>query len=463
MSLTKHSKKFSAVILAAGEGVRMRSKTPKVLHRAAGLPLIEWVLDAVRSAGIQQVCLVLGKGKDHVEEFLCSKSLFRNVKIVHQKRQLGSAHALLQAEGFLKKSHLGSCIVLCGDTPLVHASTLQKLSEMHDRQKAAATVLSAQVDNPFGYGRIIRNPAGAVCGIVEERDGSVEERSIQEINSGIYCFNVPMILNALKKIKPNNKKKEYYLTDAIHIIKHADRKVCAYCTDNASEVAGINNRVQLAQVEKILRRSVIEDIMRAGVTVMDPDNTYVDQGVSIGKDTVIFPGTLLTGSTQVGRSCLIGPYTVLKDATVEDEVCITASHVYSSVIRRKTKIGPYAHIRPDCDIGPDVKIGNFVEVKKSRLRRGTKAGHLAYLGNADISEKVNIGAGAITCNYDGKHKYETVIGKEAFIGTNTSMVAPLTIGEKSFIAAGSTITDHVPSKKLAIARSRQVIKERKKQ
>lgn len=454
--------KFSAVILAAGEGIRMFSETPKVLHTVGGVPIIERVLEAVRNAGVRRICVVLGHGKSSIQKFIKSNSLFSRVTIVYQHKQRGSAHAFSQAKKFVSRKDTPHCLVLCGDTPLIQASTLHNLMELHIQQNAAATILSAHCEDPFGYGRIVRDRTGSVTSIIEEKDASRQEKKINEINSGMYCFRTADTTAAVAKIQPNNAKKEYYLTDAVRLIREEGGYITAYGTDDFNQIMGINDRVQLAQAENALRCSIIYNLMRSGVTITDPGNTYVEPTVKIGNDTILLPGVILQGSTAIGRSCVIGPYSYLKDAVIEDDVTVNSSYVFGSRIRKKTTIGPYARVRPGCTIGPEAKIGNFVEVKASRIEQGVKAGHLAYLGDAHISRKVNIGAGTIICNYDGVRKYKTEIGEEAFIGSNASLVAPVRIGKKALIAAGSTITDNVAPNKLAIARCRQVVKNRKK-
>ncbi|MFH1379221.1 MAG: bifunctional UDP-N-acetylglucosamine diphosphorylase/glucosamine-1-phosphate N-acetyltransferase GlmU [bacterium] len=462
MKTASMGNKFYAVVLAAGEGVRMCSETPKVLHTVAGIPMIERVLNAVRNTGVQKVCIVLGHGKDRIEHHIKSHKDFSHVDIVHQKKQLGSADAFAQARRIINRKNIHHCLVLCGDTPLIEKSELINLMRMHLAKHASATILSAQCENPFGYGRIKREASGAVAAIIEEKDATESEKKISEINSGMYCFKLSDVLRVLPRIRPNNVKKEYYLTDAIQLIRQEGKDVHACCIDDYSRIMGINDRIQLAQAEDVLRYSVLYARMRSGVTIIDPSSTYVDETVKIDRDTILHPGVMLKGQTNIGKSCVIGPQSFIQNSHIAHHVTVRSSYVIDSHIKSRTSIGPFAHVRPGSSIGPGVKIGNFVEVKNTTIGEAVKAGHLAYLGDADIKKKVNIGAGTIICNYDGVSKHKTRIGEAAFIGSNVSLVAPVRIGKNSLVAAGSTITENIPSGKLAFARSRQVIKNKKK-
>ncbi|MBD3272685.1 MAG: bifunctional UDP-N-acetylglucosamine diphosphorylase/glucosamine-1-phosphate N-acetyltransferase GlmU [Elusimicrobia bacterium] len=458
MKKNLYANRFAAVVLAGGEGVRMHSETPKVLHQLAHKPIIEWVLNAVSCTAIHSIILVIGNSRERIRQFVKTLPVARYVHYAIQKQQRGSAHALLQAMPALRRSGRHHCLVVCGDTPLLDAETLGDIMTHHIDHRNAATLLSTHMSNPFGYGRIVRNLKSEMVSVVEERDASPEQRALTEINTGVYCFETSVLARLLKKVKPNNVKKEYYLTDVIDLIRQTGGRVDALCKPDSEQFMGINTRVQLAQAYAVLRKKLINRIMHNGVTVIDPETVYIDPEVTVGSDTIIYPGVHCRGKTHIGSRCSIGPNTLITDSVVESGVSIRSSYIYASRIRAHTAIGPFAHVRPGSDIGPEVKIGNFVEVKQSRLRTGVKAGHLAYLGDADVHEKVNVGAGVITCNYDGRQKHKTVIGKQCFVGTNVSLVAPVTLGNNSFIAAGSTITDHVPAKKLAIARSRQINK-----
>ncbi len=446
------------VVLAAGQGTRMKSSLPKVLHKVCGKELISHVIDCVNAAAkLQKLIVVVGNGSEivikHIEKY-------GNTDYVFQEKRLGSAHALLQAEEKLKNFD-GQLIVMCGDTPLVKARTIKELLRWHIRMGNSATVLSGRVKNPFGYGRIIRNADGLFTEIVEEKSATEEQKKTNEINSGIYCFDLKVLWNALKKVDNKNNKKEYYLTDVISILNGDGYKTGAVCLANEEEILGVNDRVQLAEAAAIMKREINIEHMINGVTVVDPESTYIDKDVIIGQDTIIKPNTHIEGKTKIGKNCVIGPDTTITDSKTEDNVLITCSYVENSQIKKNVKIGPYAHIRPESILKENVKVGNFSEVKKSVVGEGSKVNHLSYIGDARVGKNVNIGAGTITCNYDGKNKFKTVINDEVFVGSNVNLVAPVTIGKKVLIAAGSTITDDVLPNKLTIARARQITKVRK--
>lgn len=445
------------VILGAGEGTRMKSCLPKVLHKAAGKELISHVIDCLNNAvKMQKLVVVVGSGSDLVIEYLKQY----NADHVLQKERLGSAHALLCAKNKLKNLD-GQLIVMCGDTPLVKSSTIKDLLKYHIKNKNSATVLSGMVNNPFGYGRIVRDSNGAVICIVEEKSATKEEKEIKEINSGIYCFDLKVLWKALNKVDNKNNKKEYYLTDVIEILNKDGYKTDAVALTDEEEILGVNNRVQLAVAEKILRERKNTELMENGVTVVDPKTTYIDSDVVIEQDTVIKPNTFIEGKTKIGKNCVIGPDTTITNCLIKENVFITYSYIEESEIENGVKIGPFAHIRPKSVLKENVKVGNFSEVKKSVVGYGSKVNHLSYIGDAIIGKNVNIGAGTITCNYDGKNKFQTVINDEVFVGSNVNLVAPVNIGKKVLIAAGSTITDDVLPNKLTIARARQIVKVRK--
>jgi bifunctional UDP-N-acetylglucosamine pyrophosphorylase/glucosamine-1-phosphate N-acetyltransferase len=434
-------KNIAVVILAAGEGTRMKSATAKVLHTVAGRSMIEWVVSAAAGLKPVKTVVVLGNCSQAVEKALCGKSVLVSL----QKKRLGTAHALLQAAKHLK-NFKGDVLVICGDTPLVTSETLNKLVSAHGAGGNAATILSAQAPNPFGYGRINRQNNGEVLGIVEEKDCTTQQRCINEINSGMYCFSSPLIWQVLSKIKNKNAKKEYYLTDAIEILRAGGERVDAQMLASIDEIMGINDRAGLADAEKLARKKILHGLMLNGVTVENPETTTVGADVKMGADTVIRSGCVITGKCSIGANCDIGPYAVMNDAII-GEAC---------------KVGPFAHLRPGTVLKTGAKVGNFCEVKKSVVGIGSKVNHLSYIGDATLGNNVNVGAGTITCNYDGKNKFKTVIGDRVFIGSNTNLVAPVTVGAGALIAAGSTITDNVPKDTLAIARQRQVNKKRKK-
>jgi len=431
-------KKLAVVILAAGEGTRMKSALPKVLHTVAGRPMIEWVLAATSWLKPAKIVVVVGNHAQQVKEALGGQPLL----ICQQKERLGTAHALKQAAKFFL-SFRGDVLVICGDTPLVESATLKQLVAAHRAGNNAATVLSAKAINPFSYGRINRSQSGDVVGIVEEKDCTAQQRLISEINSGMYCFS-PLIWQALSKIKNNNAKREYYLTDAISILHAMGKRVDAKMLASMDEIMGINDRINLADAETIARKKTLNALMRAGVTIENPLTTIIGPDITIGADTVIRSGSIITGKCSIGANCEIGPYSVVSDSAVGDGC----------------KVGPFAHLRPGTVLKTGAKVGNFCEVKKSVVGCGSKVNHLSYIGDAVLGSDVNIGAGTITCNYDGKNKFKTTIGDRAFVGSNTNFVAPVTVGAGALIAAGSTITENIPKGMLAIARARQINKKR---
>ena len=440
---------LAAVILAAGKGTRMKSKLPKVLHNLCGSPMLSYVLDAVTAAGVDQPVVVVGHGSDQV-----ARQVAGLAQIALQTEQLGTAHALLQAGPFLQNLP-GQLLVLGGDTPLIEADTLAGLVRSHRSSGAAATVLTAEMVDPTGYGRVVRGQQGGVCKIVEQKDASPEEKRIREINTGIYCFEVAGLFEALSLVAPINVQGEYYLTDIIEMYVNEGRAVGAVLLKDSTEVTGINDRVQLAEVEQIMRRRLLRDLMKSGVTVVDPASTFVGRKVRVGRDTIIHPFTLIEGSTVIGEDCVIGPGSRLSNTTVGSGVTVQNSIVLDSLIGDNCNIGPFSYLRPETRLGNGVKVGDFVEIKKSLLGAGSKVPHLSYVGDATLGEKVNIGAGTITCNYDGYKKSPTHIGDEAFIGSNTNLVAPVEIGARAVTGAGSTITRNVPADALAVERAKQ--------
>ncbi|ABO48649.1 UDP-N-acetylglucosamine pyrophosphorylase [Desulforamulus reducens MI-1] len=440
---------LAAVILAAGKGTRMKSNLPKVLHQLCGRPMLSHVLNSVVAAGVDKTVVVAGFGAEQVTDFVGEKA-----RVVLQREQLGTAHALLQAEGELT-DYPGHLLVVCGDTPLLRAETLAKLADYHCESGAVATLLTAEMADPTGYGRVIRTTEGNVSHIVEQKDASPEELNVHEINTGVYCFKVPGLFNALKEISPANVQGEYYLTDIIQIFVQRGLTVKAVTLEDAREVQGINDRIQLSRAEVVLRHRVLEELMVQGVTIMDPENTYVDQGVKVGNDTVILPFTFLQGKTEIGSQCVLGPGSKINNCIIGDRNEIQYSVLVESKIGNDATIGPYAYLRPGTVLADHVKVGDFVEIKKSTIGHGSKIPHLSYVGDATIGEKVNVGAGTITCNYDGKKKYQTTLEDGAFIGSNTNLVAPVKVGQGAVIAAGSTITKDVPDNALGVARGRQ--------
>ncbi|MDD3364427.1 MAG: bifunctional UDP-N-acetylglucosamine diphosphorylase/glucosamine-1-phosphate N-acetyltransferase GlmU [Syntrophomonas sp.] len=441
--------KFTAVILAAGKGVRMRSQLPKVVHRVAGKPMVVHVADAARQAGVDRIVLVVGHGRQAVEDLFTPGV----VEFAIQEEQLGTGHALMQAQEKVGQDE--TILVLAGDTPLLQAATLQGLIDYHRESGAVATVLSTEVDDPFGYGRIIRDASGSFQGIIEEKDASEADKIIREINSGMYCLQVQDAFAALAGISASNAQGEYYLTDMLQILKDEGKKVEIFRMDAREDIYGINDRVQMAQAEEILRRRKNEALMRNGVSIIDPRSTFIDSEVEIASDTIIYPGTMIEGRTVIGSGCEIGPGTRITSSSIGNNVLIENSRIKEAQVGDECTIGPFAYLRPQAILHRGVKVGDFVEIKKSTLGEGSKAPHLSYIGDAIVGKKVNIGAGTITCNYDGINKWETVLEDGVFIGSNTNLVAPVKVGANSVTGAGSTITRDVPANTLAVERAEQ--------
>lgn len=442
-----------AIILAAGQGTRMKSKLYKVLHPVCGKPMVQHVIDQVNQLQIEDIVTVIGHGAEKVQE-----QLGDSCKYALQEQQLGTAHAVMQAESVLS-ARSGTTLVICGDTPLIKAETMKELIALHEQSQAKATILTAYADNPAGYGRVLRGEGGLVEKIVEHKDASEEERYVKEINTGTYCFDNQALFSALKKVSNENVQGEYYLPDVIEILKEEGEVVTAFQSSEFEETLGVNDRVALSQAEQILRKRINEKHMRNGVTIIDPLTTFIEADVQIGQDTVINPGSFIKGKSLIGQDCLIGPNTEISNCEIGDGTEVLQSVVHESSIGSFVKIGPFAHVRPQSDIKDSVKIGNFVEIKKTVFGKGSKASHLSYIGDAEVGENVNIGCGSITVNYDGKNKYLTKIEDNVFIGCNSNLVAPVTVGEGAYVAAGSTITQDVPQQALSVARARQVNKE----
>ncbi|ERJ92766.1 UDP-N-acetylglucosamine diphosphorylase/glucosamine-1-phosphate N-acetyltransferase [Selenomonas sp. oral taxon 892 str. F0426] len=440
---------FVTVILAAGKGTRMKSKLPKVLHRAAGKSMLQHVIDAAYAAGARRNIVVTGFGGDVVRT-----AIGDSVEYVEQCEQLGTGHAVLQAKDLLSGEH-GTIMVLCGDTPLLTAELLARFHEEHVNAGAKATVLTAIMPNAKGYGRIIRRENGEVLKIVEHKDATPEEREIHEVNAGIYCFDAEALFSALTKVTNDNAQGEYYLPDVLSILRDAGEKIWAVVADNYESTLGINSRSQLAVAERILRKRKVEELMADGVTIMDPNTTFIDAEVRVGMDTIIYPFTILEGVTVIGEDCIIGPHVRFQDMVIGDGVKAHYVYAHDAEVESGSDLGQFNHIRPDSHIGTGVKIGNFVEIKNSNIGECSKVPHLSYIGDCDMGAHVNMGCGTITVNYDGKNKYRTSIGNDAFVGCNSNLVAPVVVGENAYVAAGSTITRDVPSGTLAVARARQ--------
>lgn len=442
---------METIILAAGKGTRMKSKLPKVLHKVCGKPMLQHVIDAAKSAGSTREVVVIGNGAELVEKTIS------NVEFVLQAEQLGTGHAVLCTKEKFANAE-GTVLVLCGDTPLFTGELLKKFVNKHTESRAAATVLTAQMPDATGYGRIIRDDDGAFQKIVEHKDANSYERQINEVNAGIYCFDAKKLFAALAKVKNENAQGEYYLPDVLTILKSEGEKINAVITLDYKQTLGINSRVQLAEADKILRQRKNLELMNNGVTLIDPATTYVDFEVEIGQDTIIYPNTYIEGATKIGENCAIGPNSRLQNMTVGNNVQAQFCYCHDAEICDDVILGPYVHIRPNSKISAKVKIGNFVEVKNSNIGEGSKLPHLQYIGDTDMGAGCNLGCGTITVNYDGKKKFRTKIGDNVFVGCNSNLVAPVTVENGAYIAAGSTITEDVPENNLAIARARQTNK-----
>lgn len=439
---------METIILAAGKGTRMKSKLPKVLHKVGGKPMLQHVIDAAKSAGSTREVVVIGSGAELVTQQISG------VEFVTQAEQLGTGHAVLCAKDKFE-NFTGTLMVLCGDTPLFTGDLLKKFADHHKNSKAAATVLTAEMPDATGYGRIIREDDGTFKKIVEHKDANSYERQIREVNAGIYCFNAAKLFRALTGVKNENSQGEYYLPDVLTILKNDGEKISAVTADDYTQTLGINSRAQLAEAEKILRQRKNFELMDSGVTIVDPATTFIDAEVEVGMDTIIYPNTYLEGATKIGENCAIGPSARLTNMKIGDGVQAQFCYCHDAEIGDAVTLGPYVHIRPGTKIGSRVKIGNFVEVKNSNIGEGSKLPHLQYLGDTDIGANCNIGCGTVTCNYDGKKKFRTTIGDNVFVGCNTNLVAPVTLESGAYTGAGSTITKNVPANNLAIARAKQ--------
>lgn len=442
-----------AIILAAGEGKRMKSNTPKVLHKVCGKEMINHVIDNIRKSGIEEVSVVIGKGADKVRKGTESRSIFYSV----QEEQLGTGHAVMCAEEFLKGKK-GSVAIFVGDGPLITEETVTKLTQYHEEQRCSATILTSIMSNPLKYGRIIRNSQGEVEKIVEFKDCNEEEVKVNEINSGMYCFDIDILLNTLGKLNNNNNQGEYYLTDVIEILKSEGKKIGAIAVD-VEEITAVNSKAELSVANDIMRSRINRNHMDNGVIIMDTRSTYIECDVIIGQDTVVYPGNIIEGTTVVGENCVLYSNNRITNSIIGDDVTVENSVVLNSKIGDNTTVGPFAYIRPETTIGNNARIGDFVEIKKSSIGDGTKVSHLTYIGDAEVGEKCNFGCGTVVVNYDGKAKYKTTIGNNVFIGCNTNLVSPVEVEDNTYIAAGSTITEKIPEGSLAIARARQINKE----
>lgn len=438
------------VILAAGQGTRMKSKIPKVLHKVLDKPMLDHVMEAAQVVTNNKPIVVIGHMSDMVREHLGDKA-----EIALQEEQLGTGHAVMMAEHYIDDED--EVLILCGDTPLIKGETLKEMTKIKS-EGYAAVVMSAVEDDPTGYGRIIRDESNDFMRIREQKDASEEEKAIKEINAGMYIINGKLLKENLSKLSVNNAQREYYLTDVLEHIKNAGHRIGVYQADKM-EIMGVNSRLQLSEAERIMRLDVIKMHMANGVTLIDTNSTYIDKNVKIGRDTIIYPNCHIKGNSVIGEDCIIRENTTIEDSHIEDHVTIKSSTILSSKVGARTTIGPYAYLRPKSVLGEDVKIGDFVEVKNAEIGNGSKASHLSYIGDAVVGKNVNIGCGVVFVNYDGKNKFKSIVEDNAFIGSNSNLVAPVTVKEGGYIATGSTVTVDVPEGALCVARAREVIKE----
>ena len=441
---------ITSIILAAGEGKRMYSKVPKVLHKVCGAPMVEHVIDCARKLSDIEPVVVIGHGADQV-----SKAV-KGVEFVLQEKQLGTGHAVMQAEKYIKD---GDILILYGDAPLLRPETLMEMHEVHKKAGYSATILTSDFQDPAGYGRIVKNEEGLVEAIVEDKDADSSIRLIKEINSGIYLINGRELKEALKHLNNNNAQGEYYLTDVIGIMRKKDLLIGTYKIGDSEEIMGINNRYQLSEANRIMGLRIAKKHMLDGVTIIDPNNTYIETSVRIERDVTIYPGCILEGTTVIQEDSVIGPNTRVRDGKIGKGVSIQNSVVLESSIGEGTTVGPFAYIRPGNKIGKYARIGDFVEMKNSNFGDHSKASHLTYVGDGDVGNNVNLGCGVVFVNYDGKHKNRTYVGDNSFIGCNANLIAPVRINSNSYIAAGTTVTKEVPQDSLAIGRARQENKE----
>ena len=419
-----------AVVLAAGKGTRMKSSLHKVLHPVLGKSMVDHAVTNLQKIGVEKIVTVIGYEAESVRQELQDR-----VEYAMQTEQLGTGHAVMMTKDLLDGLD-GVTIVTYGDVPLLTEQTIANLFDYHKEQEAAITILTACTENPTGYGRIIRDEAGNVLRIVEQKDANADELLVQEINTGVCCYDNKVLFEALTKITNNNSQGEYYLTDLVGIIRDMGLKVVAYVNEDFEETLGVNDRVQLAYAEKVLRKRVNEAHMRNGVTIIDPETTYIGTDVKIGQDVVIYPGTIISGNSVIGANTMIGANSQITNSTIGENTTINASVISDSVIGNDTTVGPFAHIRMHATIGNEARIGNFVEIKKSVFKDGAKSAHLSYIGDAELGENVNMGCGSITVNYDGKNKHKTVIGANTMVGCNVNLVAPLTVAPKCIFSSG---------------------------
>jgi len=455
------------IVLAAGKGTRMKSNIPKVMHKITGKPIISWVMDSlcrffneIDLSSDSSVCIVIGNDSEQLKDFIDTNYDSINPNYAVQEIRNGTGGAVISAKEYIKNAAGDDYVfVLNGDVPFITPDTLTKMRKKITDTSSDALILTVNMDDPSGYGRVIKEDEDEVKKIVEHKDATDEQRLVREINTGIYVYRAKSLLEALEKLNSNNAQNEYYITDTVTILKDMGKKVTSLVLENQYEVAGINDRVQLAELEKTVRENILEHHMKNGVTIIDPDNTYINIDVKIGMDTVIYPMTFIKSGCIIGDNCEIGPMSQIEECTIGNRCKIERSHLKGTEVCDDVSVGPFARLREGTRIEESCKIGDFVELKKTFMKKGSKAQHLSYLGDATIGENVNIGAGTITCNYDGYNKHKTIIGSNAFVGSNSSIVAPVCIGENALIAAGSVITEDVSEDALALGRSRQIEKK----
>lgn len=446
-----------SIILAAGEGTRMKSYLPKTLHKVCGKEMIKYVIESSNDADIKKNVVVLGHGKEEILKNINGYDVITVEQPIGGDSPYGTGYAVIMAKPFIEDED--DVLILCADGPLITKDTLKNFMIYHQTNKFVASVLTAYLETPKGYGRIIKNEENCIVNIVEEKDADEVQKNIKEINTGIYCFKGKYLKLALDQLDTNNSQNEFYLTDTIRILSDKGLNIGGYVILDESEIKAVNDRVQLAEVNKIMQKRINEKHMRNGVTIINPENTYIEDDVIIGCDTIIYPGAFLENKTCIGESCIIGPNTRIINSKIENFVEIESSKIIESYVDEKTKIGPFAYLRPGTKLGKNVKIGDFVEVKKSTIGDNSKSSHLSYIGDAQVGKNVNIGCGVVFVNYDGKNKNKVVVGDNSFVGSNSNLVAPVNLENESFVACGSTITEDVNSGDLAIARARQINKK----
>ncbi|MDR0675794.1 MAG: bifunctional UDP-N-acetylglucosamine diphosphorylase/glucosamine-1-phosphate N-acetyltransferase GlmU [Elusimicrobiota bacterium] len=469
MNKNNQNKNIISIILGAGKGARMKSNIPKILHLVNNKPLIYWLIKSIQIINPLKNILVVGHQYDEIKNYFQTNKELSNLfhknqpsgilNFAFQERLLGSGDAVKSALNNIDKNYDGDILVVCGDTPLLTSETISNLIENHKKTDSAVTVLTAKVENPFGYGRVKKDKNNNIIKIIEEKDSDFDEKNIKEINSGVYCFKYKILKDYIHKIVPNEKTAEFYLTDIIEIIYKTGVKTKSFATDNLAEILGINDKVALFQANREMRMRINKKFMLQGVEIINPENIEIDENAKIGIDTIIYDGTIIRGKVEIGDNCKIETNSFIENSKIGNNTSIKYSYIIDSFVGNNCEIGPFSHIRPNTKIDDNCKIGNFTEIKNTYLAKGTKVSHLSYIGDSELGENVNIGAGTITCNYDGINKYKTIIKDNSFIGSNTNLIAPVIIGKNSIIGAGSTIYEDVPDNSLGIERNKQINKK----